>query len=97
TEQNLTLAQVATDVKSNKITAIPRVLELADELSDLLRAHALGELADRDLVKQALDRLRGNTKPEVQELREEFKEVYVQNDPRSKRSSDEWQDKGLPT
>jgi tetratricopeptide (TPR) repeat protein len=64
----------------------------SDELSDLFRAHALGELEDRELVKQALDRLRGTTRPEVQELRNEFEEVYVQNDPQSRRSSADWLD-----
>ncbi|MDA1160593.1 MAG: tetratricopeptide repeat protein, partial [Planctomycetota bacterium] len=65
----------------------------SDELSDLFRAHALGELEDRDLVKQALDRLRGTTKPEVQELRNEFEEVYVRDDPQSKRLSTDWLDR----
>ena len=64
----------------------------SDELSDLFRAHALGELEDRELVKQALDRLRGTTRPEVRELRNEFEEVYVQNDPQGRRSSADWLD-----
>jgi tetratricopeptide (TPR) repeat protein len=71
--------------------AVELLQDASDELSDLFRAHALGELNDRELVRQALDRLRNSRKPQVQKLRDEFHEVYVQNDPAGKRTLQEWQ------
>jgi hypothetical protein len=65
--------------------------DASDELADLFRAYALGELEDPQLVRQALDRLRGATSPDVQQLRDEFDEVYLQNDPQAERSSAQWQ------
>lgn len=42
TEQNLTLAQVATAAKSNEITAIPQVLELVDVKGAIVTIDAMG-------------------------------------------------------
>lgn len=42
TEQNLTLAQVATSEKSNEITAIPQVLELVDVKGAIVTIDAMG-------------------------------------------------------
>jgi hypothetical protein len=53
TEQNLTLAQVATDVKSNEITAIPRVLELVDIKGATITIDAMG--CQKAIAKQIVD------------------------------------------
>ncbi len=42
TEANLTLGQVATEEKSNAITAIPRLLELLDVQGALVSLEAMG-------------------------------------------------------
>lgn len=70
--------------------AITLLEEVSGELPDLFRTHAQGELDDRTLVRQALDRLRNSRSPQIQEAVREFEEVYLQNDPRKKRSTKQW-------
>ena len=53
TENHLTLGQVATDVKSNEITAIPRLLALLDVTGALVTIDAMG--CQKDIAQQVRD------------------------------------------
>jgi predicted transposase YbfD/YdcC len=53
TQHQLTLAQVATDQKSNEITAIPRLLELLDLHGALVTIDAMG--CQKDIAKQIVE------------------------------------------
>jgi predicted transposase YbfD/YdcC len=54
TEANLTLGQVATEEKSNEITAIPRLLELLDLHGALVTIDAMG--CQREIAKKIVER-----------------------------------------
>ncbi len=61
-EANLTLGQVATDEKSNKIEAIPRLLELLDMRGALVSIDAMGcQKAIRGYVTRCMRRWRRGT------------------------------------
>ena len=84
TEQNLTLAQVATDVKSNEITAIPRVLELVDVKGATVTIDAMG--CQKAIAKQIVDSggdyilaVKGN-QPTLEQDIESFFHEQLEND-----------------
>jgi predicted transposase YbfD/YdcC len=84
TEQNLTLAQVATDVKSNEITAIPRVLELVDIKGATITIDAMG--CQKAIAKQIVDSggnyilaVKGN-QPTLEQDIESFFHEQLEND-----------------
>ena len=84
TEQNLTLAQVATDVKSNEITAIPQVLELVDVKGATITIDAMG--CQKAIAKQIVDSggdyilaVKGNQPTLEQDIESSFHE-QLEND-----------------
>ena len=84
TEQNLTLAQVATDVKFNEITAIPRVLELVDIKGATITIDAMG--CQKAIAKQIVDSggnyilaVKGN-QPTLEQDIESFFHEQLEND-----------------
>jgi predicted transposase YbfD/YdcC len=84
TEANLTLGQVATDEKSNEITAIPRLLELLDLKGAFVTIDAMG--CQKAIAKQIIDQggdyalpVKGNQEHLEEDIRACFIRAYDQD------------------